>query len=139
MLSAADRAHLAQALPALRKIYPKLLINEGIGEFLRWLVSVYEGWLTPQEAAGELDDALAACMLIADDRRNLASRVRQLLGGTTWAENPRSRTRRLVTNIGDRLPHLPRDRDHRLSRQWRGARTCAGNGGAREPAHDKAL
>ena len=25
--------------------------------------------------------------------------IRQLLGGTTWAENPRSRTRRLVTNF----------------------------------------
>jgi p-cumate 2,3-dioxygenase beta subunit len=37
--------------------------------------------------------------LIADDRRTLASRVRQLLSGVTWAENPRSRTRRLVTNV----------------------------------------
>ena len=37
--------------------------------------------------------------LIADDRRSLASRVRQLLSGVTWAENPRSRTRRLVTNV----------------------------------------
>jgi p-cumate 2,3-dioxygenase beta subunit len=37
--------------------------------------------------------------LIADDRRTLVSRVRQLLSGTTWAENPRSRTRRLVTNV----------------------------------------
>ena len=37
--------------------------------------------------------------LIADDRRTLASRVRQLLSGITWAENPRSRTRRLITNV----------------------------------------
>jgi len=37
--------------------------------------------------------------LIADDRRTLASRVRQLLSGTTWAENPRSRTRQLITNV----------------------------------------
>jgi p-cumate 2,3-dioxygenase beta subunit len=37
--------------------------------------------------------------LIADDRRTLVSRVRQLSSGTTWAENPRSRTRRLVTNV----------------------------------------
>jgi p-cumate 2,3-dioxygenase beta subunit len=37
--------------------------------------------------------------LIADDRRTLTSRVRQLLSGVTWAENPRSRTRRLVTNV----------------------------------------
>ena len=39
----------------------------------------------------------------------------------------------------DRLPHLPRYRDHRLPRQWRCARACAGNGRTREPAHDKAL
>jgi p-cumate 2,3-dioxygenase subunit beta len=44
-------------------------------------------------------DHRIALFLIADDRRNLASRVRQLLGGSTWAENPRSRTRRLVTNF----------------------------------------
>src|SRR5437867_6629669 len=37
--------------------------------------------------------------LIADDRRTLASRVRQLLSGTNWAENPRSRTRRQITNV----------------------------------------
>ena len=37
--------------------------------------------------------------LISDDRRTLGSRVRQLLSGTTWAENPRSRTRRLITNV----------------------------------------
>ncbi len=37
--------------------------------------------------------------LIAEDRCTLASRVRQLLSGTTWAENPRSRTRRLITNV----------------------------------------
>src|SRR4051794_18595341 len=37
--------------------------------------------------------------LIADDRRTLSSRVRQLLSGTTWAETPRSRPRRLITNV----------------------------------------
>ena len=44
-------------------------------------------------------DHLDTLFLVADDRRSLASRVRQLLSGTTWAENPRSRTRRLVTNV----------------------------------------
>jgi p-cumate 2,3-dioxygenase subunit beta len=44
-------------------------------------------------------DHRTALFLVADDRRNLASRVRQLLGRSTWAENPRSRTRRLVTNF----------------------------------------
>lgn len=37
--------------------------------------------------------------LIADTRRMVQSRVEQLLGNTTWAENPRSRTRRLITNF----------------------------------------
>jgi p-cumate 2,3-dioxygenase subunit beta len=37
--------------------------------------------------------------LIADHRLTLASRVRQLLSGITWAENPRSRTRRLIMNV----------------------------------------
>ena len=37
--------------------------------------------------------------LIADDMPKLRSRVEQLLSGLTWAENPRSRTRRLVTNF----------------------------------------
>lgn len=44
-------------------------------------------------------DHRTALFLIADDRKTLASRVRQLLGGQTWAENPRSRTRRLITNF----------------------------------------
>jgi p-cumate 2,3-dioxygenase beta subunit len=55
-------------------------------------------YLVPPLDAPEADhrDTL---FLIADDRRTLSSRVRQLLSGTTWAENPRSRTRRLITNV----------------------------------------
>jgi p-cumate 2,3-dioxygenase beta subunit len=37
--------------------------------------------------------------LIADNRQMLQSRVRQLLGNAAWAENPRARTRRLVSNV----------------------------------------
>jgi p-cumate 2,3-dioxygenase beta subunit len=37
--------------------------------------------------------------LVADDLPRIRSRVRQLLGNTAWAENPRSLTRRLVTNV----------------------------------------
>ena len=37
--------------------------------------------------------------LIADDRTRLESRVRQLAGRFVHAEQPRSRTRRLVTNV----------------------------------------
>ena len=55
-------------------------------------------YLVPPLDAPEADHH-TTLFLIADDRRNLASRIRQLLGGTTWAENPRSRTRRLVSNF----------------------------------------
>ncbi|WP_426321137.1 hypothetical protein [Pseudoduganella sp. R-43] len=68
-LVAHEMSHRFQIRDAVDIYDDSRLINEGIGEFLRWLVSVHEGWLTPQEAANELDDALAACMLIADDRR----------------------------------------------------------------------
>lgn len=44
----------------------------------------------------EPDDTL---FLIADDAARLRSRVEQLEGGTTWSESPRSRTRRLISNV----------------------------------------
>lgn len=37
--------------------------------------------------------------LIADDMPKLRSRVEQLLGGLTWAENPRSRIRHMISNV----------------------------------------
>lgn len=37
--------------------------------------------------------------LIADDAARLRSRVEQLLGKTTWSENPHARTRRLLGNV----------------------------------------
>jgi p-cumate 2,3-dioxygenase subunit beta len=37
--------------------------------------------------------------LISDDMPKLRSRVAQLVGGLTWAENPRSRTRRIISNV----------------------------------------
>jgi len=37
--------------------------------------------------------------LIADDMPKLRSRVEQLLSGLTWAENPRSRTRHMISNV----------------------------------------
>ena len=44
-------------------------------------------------------DAGADLYLIADDMAKLHSRVDQLLSGVTWAENPRSRTRRMISNV----------------------------------------
>jgi p-cumate 2,3-dioxygenase subunit beta len=37
--------------------------------------------------------------LIADDIVRIRSRVKQLLGKSAWAENPPSRTRRLISNV----------------------------------------
>jgi p-cumate 2,3-dioxygenase beta subunit len=44
-------------------------------------------------------DPRTTLALIADDMTRLRSRVEQLLGKSAWAENPRSRTRRLVSNV----------------------------------------
>ena len=40
-----------------------------------------------------------ALFLIADDMPRLRSRVLQLLSGRTWAENPQSRTRHMISNV----------------------------------------
>lgn len=37
--------------------------------------------------------------LIADDKVRIRSRVAQLLGKSAWAENPPSRTRRMISNV----------------------------------------
>lgn len=53
--------------------------------------------IPPTDAPGsEPDDTL---FLIADDLFRLRSRVEQLEGKTTWSESPRSRTRRIVSNV----------------------------------------
>lgn len=60
-------------------VYPDArLIHEGGGEFLRWLVSVKKGWLTREQAARELDESLAECMIGT--------------GKSSWADLPRSYT-----------------------------------------------
>jgi p-cumate 2,3-dioxygenase beta subunit len=44
-------------------------------------------------------DHRKALFLIADHYPSLCSRVGQLMGRSVWSENPRSRTRRLITNV----------------------------------------
>jgi len=44
-------------------------------------------------------DARNTLFIIADDAVRIRSRVKQLLGKAAWAENPHSRTRRLITNV----------------------------------------
>lgn len=50
----------------------------------------------PDEPEGNPADTIS---LVTDDMPRIRSRVRQLLGRVAWAENPHSRTRRLVTNV----------------------------------------
>ncbi|WP_342115463.1 hypothetical protein [Pseudoduganella sp. OTU4001] len=69
LLVAHEISHGFQMRDAVDDYADARLIHEGGGEFLRWLVSLHRGWLTPQEAAAELDDALAECMLVTDGRR----------------------------------------------------------------------
>ena len=44
-------------------------------------------------------DPNRALYLIADDMTKLRSRVHQLMSGITWAENPKSRTSHMVSNV----------------------------------------
>lgn len=69
VLVAHEMSHRFQMRDAVDDYPDARLIHEGGGEFLRWMVSLQEGWLTPQQAGVELDDALAKCMIIVGDRR----------------------------------------------------------------------
>jgi len=44
-------------------------------------------------------DPKTTLSIIADDITRIRSRVKQLLGKSAWAENPPSRTRRLISNV----------------------------------------
>src|SRR5579863_3727205 len=44
-------------------------------------------------------DSRNTLFIIADDAVRIRSRVKQLLGKSAWAENPHSRTRRLIANV----------------------------------------
>jgi hypothetical protein len=67
-LVAHEMSHRFQLRDAVDDYPDARLIHEGGAEFLRWSVSLRQGWLTPQQAAEELDDALAACMLATGER-----------------------------------------------------------------------
>src|ERR1700726_655188 len=44
-------------------------------------------------------DSRNTLFIIADDAVRIRSRVKQFLGKSAWAENPHSRTRRMITNV----------------------------------------
>lgn len=92
------------AEPVTRTEVEDFLINEAAlldeWKLEEWLTLVADDgrYLVPSLDSPESDHR-TALFLISDDRRNLGSRVKQLLSRTTWAELPRSRTRRLVSNV----------------------------------------
>lgn len=54
------------------------LIHEGGAEFMRWTLAVRKGWLTHAEAAAQLDDALAQCLLGTGARSWAATPPREI-------------------------------------------------------------
>lgn len=44
-------------------------------------------------------DPKSTLYIVADDMLRIRSRVKQLLGKSAWAENPPSRTRRMISNV----------------------------------------
>src|SRR5215472_3528171 len=98
-----------------------------------WLALFTEDgrYLVPPLDAPEADHR-TTLFLVADDRRNLASRVRQLLGGSTWAENPHPRRwhGRSENDGKFRSMAVPARRDRRLRRALH---KCTGARPSRSP------
>ena len=70
-----------------------------------WRLEEWQGLLT-DDAVYEIPptdvpegDSRNTLFIIADDAVRIKSRVKQLLGRTAWAENPHSRTRRMISNV----------------------------------------
>jgi p-cumate 2,3-dioxygenase subunit beta len=95
---------MTASAPVTRTEVEDFLINEAAlldeWKLEEWLGLVADDgrYLVPSLDSPDSDHR-TALFLISDDRRNLGSRVKQLLSRTTWAEFPRSRTRRLVSNV----------------------------------------
>jgi p-cumate 2,3-dioxygenase beta subunit len=74
-----------------------LLDEWKLDEWLKLLTEDARYFVPPLDAPNA--DHQNALFLIADSHASLRSRVGQLMGRSVWSENPRSRTRRLVTNV----------------------------------------
>jgi len=75
-----------------------LLDSWKLNEWLALFDPERGGYYIPTMDAPNADHT-KALYLIADDMVRLKSRVAQLLSGTTWAENPPSRTNHLISNV----------------------------------------
>ena len=77
-----------------------LLDNWRLDEWIALFDQERGGYYMPTtDCFRQCDDPASALYLIADDMPMLRSRVEQLLSGLTWAENPKSRTRHMVSNV----------------------------------------
>ncbi|MBI3284539.1 MAG: hypothetical protein HYZ65_06765 [Burkholderiales bacterium] len=68
LLVAHEFSHRFQMRDAVDDYPDARLIHEGGGEFLRWMTSLQKGWLSHQEAADDLDNALANCVLYTNQK-----------------------------------------------------------------------
>jgi 3-phenylpropionate/trans-cinnamate dioxygenase beta subunit/p-cumate 2,3-dioxygenase beta subunit len=92
----------------LRKLETRLLVEDFMFMEARllddWRLSEWLDLMTEDaryevpatDVRGDISKTLA---IISDNMSRLRQRVDQLLGNVMWCENPRSRTRRLVSNI----------------------------------------
>ncbi|HKV53197.1 MAG TPA: aromatic-ring-hydroxylating dioxygenase subunit beta [Candidatus Binataceae bacterium] len=74
-----------------------LLDEWRLQEWLELLTEDATYLVPPTDISGA--DPADTLFLIADDAMRIRSRVRQLLGKSAWAENPPSRTRRIISNV----------------------------------------
>lgn len=88
-------------------------LRPAVEDFLYAEAELLDSWQLEEWAALFTEDAIYrapalddptrdpanSIFLINDDLSRIKSRARQLLGDTAWAENPRSMTRRLITNV----------------------------------------
>ncbi|KQX01976.1 hypothetical protein ASC94_05230 [Massilia sp. Root418] len=68
LLVSHEFSHRFQLRDAVDNYPDARLIHEGGGEFLRWMASIHNGWLTPAQAARQLDEALAGCILYSEPK-----------------------------------------------------------------------
>lgn len=78
LLVAHEFSHRFQMRDAVDAYPDARLIHEGGGEFLRWVTSVHESWMTPAQAGADLDRALSTCMLYTDGQAWRALTPRQI-------------------------------------------------------------
>lgn len=82
---------------------PRVEICKDEWRFQEWLALLTEDATYEVPSTDTPDgDSRTALFIIADNIERIRSRVHQLLGKSAWAENPPSRTRRLIGDVRSR-------------------------------------